>query len=120
MTNQSEKIEVAFTVEMIIDLIKTTRNKLIRELLAGESLNIYYKEKFGKDLSVVKKEFLKRDLLSLLIIPLDLAHYGGLIRKLKEENARSIEETNHPLFLKEIDDILGRYKILSYIFFGHC
>jgi len=111
MTKPFEKIEVAFTVEMIIDLIKSTRNKRIKELLTGDRLNLYYVEKFGKELSIVKKEFLKRDLLSLLIIPLDLAHYGGLIRKLKEENVRSIEESNHALFLKEIDGILEKYKI---------
>lgn len=108
---KSEKIEVAFTVEMIIDLIRSTRNKLIKELLAGNSLNSYYTEKFGKELSIVKKEFIKRDLLSLLVIPLDLAYYGGLIRKIKEENVQSVDESNYSVFLKEIDSILDRYVI---------
>ncbi len=111
MTKQSEKFEVAFTVDMIIDLIKSTRNSLIKELLTGNRLNLYYEEKFGKELSIVKKEFLKRDLLSLLVIPLDLAHYGGLIRKVKEENTRSIHEADYTLFFTEIDSLLNRYKI---------
>jgi hypothetical protein len=105
------KIEAAFTVDMIIDLIRSTRNQLAKDLLAGEALNNYYHLKSGKELSVVKKEFIKRDLQSLMIIPLDLGHYGGLILKIKEENARTIPEEHMHFFWKEIDGIVGKYVI---------
>lgn len=106
-----EKIEVVFTVDMIIDLIRSTRNQQVRELLAGDTLNNYFEKKSGKELSIIKKEFIKRDLQSLLIIPLDLGHYGGLIRKIKEENARTITDVNFHFFTKELDGIIDRYII---------
>ena len=105
------KIETAFTVDMIIDLIRSTRNERVRGLLAGDQLNRYYQSKSGKELSAIKKEFIRRDLQSLLIIPLDLVHYGMLIRKIKDANARTIEEDDLHFFVKEIDGVVDRYLI---------
>ncbi len=107
----TEKTEVAFTVDMIIDLIRSTRNQRVKEMLAGDALNRYFQLKSGKELSGIKKEFIKRDLQSLLIIPLDLGHYGGLIIKIKEENARTISDEHLHFFTQEIDQIVNRYVI---------
>lgn len=107
----TQKIEAAFTVDMIIDLIRSTRNQHVKALLAGDSLNSHYAKKSGKELSVVKKEFIKRDLQSLLIIPLDLSHYSALIRKIKEENSRTIADEHFHFFMQEIDGIIDRYII---------
>lgn len=107
----SEKTDTLFTIENIIDLIRTTRNKLIKEFLDDSRLHLYFKQKFNKELSAIKKEFLKRDLSALLISPVDLAHYGGLIQKLKTGNIQSIDKVNQTLFFVEIDALMEKYAV---------
>jgi len=109
-----EKIEpvkdsIALSVEKIIDLIRIVRNELIKDFLKDDNLSVYYQEQFNKELSLVKKEFLKRELKELLISPVDLAHYARLINQLRETNTASITEKNNELFYRELDSIFKKY-----------
>jgi hypothetical protein len=103
------KDSITLSVEKIIDLIRSVRNELIKTYLKDDQLSSYYKEQFSKELSGVKREFLKRDLKELLIAPVDLVHYAGLINQIKETNTASITERNNELFYKELDAIFRKY-----------
>lgn len=105
----SEKDSVILSVEKIIDLIRSTRNDLIKECLKEEVLTLNYKQKFNKELTAVKKEFLKRDLKDLLISPVDLVHYSKLITHIKETNTTVLSEKDTEFFLQEIDVIFNKY-----------
>jgi hypothetical protein len=100
---------IALSVEKIIDLIRSVRNELIKEYLKDEHLISYFREQFNKELTTVKKEFLKRELKELLIAPVDLVHYAGLINQMRETNTASITEKNNELFYKELDLIVKKY-----------
>jgi hypothetical protein len=103
------KDSLTLSVEKIIDLIRSVRNELIKEFLNDDQLSSYYKKQFDKDLSNVKREFLKRDLRELLIAPVDLVHYAGLINQIRETSTASITEKNHELFYLELDLIIKKY-----------
>jgi hypothetical protein len=100
---------ISLSVEKIIDVIRSVRNDLIKEYFQDERLSCYYKEKFRKELTNVKKEFLKRDLKELLIAPVDLAHYSKLITQLKETNSVLLAEKNNTFFYEELDRIFNKY-----------
>jgi hypothetical protein len=103
------KDSIVLSVEKIIDIIRLIRNDLVKEYLQDEQLLSYYREKFNKELTNVKKEFLKRDLKELLIAPVDLVHYSKLITQLKETNSASLSEKNNTLFYEELDRIFKKY-----------
>jgi hypothetical protein len=103
------KDSLTLSVEKIIDIIRSVRNDLVKEYLQDEQLSSYYSEKFGKALTNVKKEFLKRDLKELLIAPVDLVHYSRLITQLKETNSASLSEKNNTFFYEELDRIFNKY-----------
>ncbi|MBT1702182.1 hypothetical protein [Chryseosolibacter indicus] len=105
----SEKDSVILSVEKIIDLVRSTRNDLIKEYLKDEVLMFSYKQKYGKEVTTVKKEFLKRDLKDLLISPVDLVHYSKLITHIKETNIPVLSEKEKELFYSEIDMIFQKY-----------
>lgn len=108
-TSDPVKDSLSLSVEKIIDVIRSFRNDLIKEHLQDERLLHYYKEKFRKELTNVKKEFLKRDLKELLIAPVDLAHYSKLITQLKETNSVSLSEKSNAFFYEELDRIFDKY-----------
>lgn len=108
-TSDPIKDSIAVSVENIIDVIRSVRNDLVKEHLQDERLSHYYKEKFRKDLTNVKKEFLKRDLKELLIAPVDLAHYSKLITQLKETNSTTPAEKDNAFFYDELDKIFRKY-----------
>ena len=108
----SKKDSVIFSsVEKIIDLIRTVRNDLIKDFLNDELLNSHYEKQFNKPLSGVKREFLKRDLKELLIAPVDLVHYAGLINQIKETGTASLSLKNSTFFYSDVDRIVAKYAI---------
>ncbi len=94
------------SIDRVIELIRITRNKLITERLATR-----FKGKYGKTLSNVKREFIKRELKDLLNSPVDLVHYAGLINHAKTTGSFSLVEHNAEFFHSEIDRILVKYLV---------
>ena len=107
----STKDSVFLSVEKIIDIIRTLRNDLAKEFLKDEVLCEHYKQSFKKEISTVKKEFLKRDLKDLLIQPVDLVHYAGLINHIRETGAASLTIQNSDYFYKDINRIFNKYMV---------
>jgi hypothetical protein len=98
----------SLSIEKIIDLIRTARNEVVKDFLKDEILNEYYQGKFGKPLSIVKREFFKRDLRELLIAPVDLVHYAKLITHIKETGAASLAHSNSEFFYNDIDKVISK------------
>jgi hypothetical protein len=107
--NESKDSDVKLSIEKIIDLIRSVRNGLIKDLLKDEVLNAYYQQKFNKPLSAVKREFFKRDLRELLLSPVDLVHYAKFITHIKETGTASIAHKNSDFFYSDIDRVISRY-----------
>jgi hypothetical protein len=107
---EPEKDSISLSVEKIIDLIRSLRNELIKEFLKDESLLEYYHKHFKKKLSIVKKEFIKRELRELLISPVDLVHYAGLINHIKETSSASIGEKDSEYFYSDLKRIIAKYE----------
>jgi hypothetical protein len=92
-----------------IDRIRVLRNDLIKSLLFDESLLKYLLERHGlPDVSKVRQEFIKRSLQTLLISPVDLAHYGQLILEMRKDN-RAIPENYLTLFYQDIDKTIKSF-----------
>lgn len=111
MHDTDSKDSVVLSVEKIIDIIRALRNDLIKEFLNDEALSAHYKELVKKDLSPIKSEFLKRDLKELLIQPVDLVHYAGLINQIRETGSASITLQNSDYFYKDLEKIFMKYAI---------
>ena len=103
------KESTTLSVEKIVDLIRSIRNELVLEFLEDDQLSSYFKEKFSKELTKVKKEFLKRDLKELLTTPVDLVHYSKLINQIRETNTAALAEKSNELFYREFDPIFKKY-----------
>lgn len=101
--------DLKISIERIIDLVRDVRNGLIHDFLQDTNLKSYFLQQYNKELSQVKAEFLKRDLKELLISPVDLSHYGLLIKQMQDSNTASISSTHHDLFYKELEKIFNRY-----------
>lgn len=108
---KNENIEsgVGLSTEKIIDIVRTVRNDLIKGLLKEDQFETYFQTQFGKPLSNVKKEFIRRELKELLIHPIDLVHYSKLISHIKETSSSSVSDQNHKLFYEELDSIFKKY-----------
>lgn len=106
--NPAEK-EVQLSIEKVIDLVRLVRNDLIKDFLIDGNLNSYFESKYNKELSAVKREFLKKELKELLIAPVDLTHYAGLIKEIKELNTASLASGNQELFYQELETIFLKY-----------
>jgi hypothetical protein len=102
---------VILSIEKIIDLIRAVRNDLIKAFLNDETLNAHFQTQYKKPLSDIKREFCKRDLKELLITPVDLVHYAGLINYIKETGTASVTEKNDHYFYSDIDKIISKYSI---------
>lgn len=100
---------IKLSIEKIIDLIRQLRNDLIKDFLTDPNLKSYFFQQYGKDLSIIKIEFCKRDLKELLISPVDLTHYSSLIKDIRESNKASLAEGNHELFYKDLEMIFKKY-----------
>ncbi|HEY0744408.1 MAG TPA: hypothetical protein VGD40_23240 [Chryseosolibacter sp.] len=97
------------SVEKIVELIRAVRNDLIKEFLNDEVLNQYFRAHFKRDLSNVKREFLKRDLKEMLIAPVDLVHYSKLITHVKDTGAFSLVQKNDDFFYSDVHSIISKY-----------
>jgi hypothetical protein len=108
---KNENIEsgTALSTEKIIDIVRTVRNGLIKDLLKDDRYEHYFVKQFNKPLSNVKKEFIKRELKELLIHPIDLVHYSKLINQIKETNSTSVSDHDHKLFYEEFDGVFRKY-----------
>ena len=103
------KDSISLPVETIISTVRDLRNGNIKSFLSDENLHGYFKSEYKKELSPVKKEFLKKDLHELLISPVDLVHYSGLIREIKESNNAALTSKHDVLFYEELEGIFRRY-----------
>jgi hypothetical protein len=101
--------DLKLSIERIIDLVRNVRNGLIHDFLQDANLRTYFLQQYNRELSQVKAEFLKRDLKELLDSPVDLSHYGLLIKQMQDSNTASISSTHHDLFYKELEKIFTRY-----------
>jgi hypothetical protein len=92
-----------------IDRVRVLRNDLIKSLLIDESLAKYLLENYSlSNVSKVRQEFIKRSLQTLLISPVDLAHYGQLILEMRKANG-AIPETYLTLFYQDIDKAIKSF-----------
>ena len=101
--------ETNLSIEKIIDLIRNFRNDLVKDLLRADSFEKYFTENFNKELSPVKKEFIRKELKELLILPVDLVHYAKLITHLRSINSASVTEENKRFFNDEVAAIFRKY-----------
>lgn len=107
----SEKDIVPLSVDRVIDLIRIIRNDLVKDLLQDDYLTAIYERKYGKALSNVKREFIKRDLKEMLTSPVDLVHYASLITHVRNTGTFSLVEKNSDFFYKDIERVLIRYQV---------
>ena len=101
--------EVKMSMDRIIDLVRGVSDSLISDFLVEGNVRSYFLEQFGKELSKVKAEFLKRDLKDLQNSPIDLSHYGSLIKQIQNLNSASLATTHKDLFYKELERIFSKY-----------
>ena len=96
--------------ETIIDLIRRLRNDLIKDFLDERFLKEYLANSFGmREISNVKIEFIKKELKSLLIAPVNIPHYQPVIEKIRSSDTASLSEGNEQLFYAELEAILKAY-----------
>ena len=107
----SGKDVVPLSVDRVIDLIRMVRNDLVKDLLHGDQLAAIYESNYGKPLSNVKREFLKRDLREVLISPVDLVHYAGLITYARNTGTFSLTEKNSDYFYKDVERLFIKYLV---------
>ncbi|MBT1697012.1 hypothetical protein KK083_09015 [Fulvivirgaceae bacterium PWU4] len=101
--------ETNLSIEKIIDLIRNFRNDLVKDLLKADSFEKYFTENLNKELSPVKKQFIRKELKELLILPVDLVHYAKLITHLRAINSASITDENKKFFYDEVETIFKKY-----------
>lgn len=107
--SQETEKEVKISIERIIEIVREVRNGLINDFLRTDSLKVYFKEQYNKELSQVKEEFLKRDLKSLADSSVDLSHYALLIKQMQEQTSASLTVQNQELFYRELETIFKKY-----------
>ena len=96
--------------EAIVDLIRKVRNDLIKDFLDDRYLLDYLGNRFRiSEISRVKTEFIRNDLKELLISPVNIGHYDGLMKQIRDTDSASISAGNENLFYKEIESLLKKY-----------
>ena len=96
--------------ETIIDLIRNLRNDLIKDFLDERYLKEYLANTYGiREISNVKVEFIKKELKSLLIAPVNISHYQPVIEKIRTSDTASLSDGNDQLFYAEVEGILKSY-----------
>jgi hypothetical protein len=82
---EKDQLNKVTSIEKNIEEVKQLRDSKVKSLMRTPDLMNFLKEHCTTEvISPVKLEFLKRDLKELLQSPLDLAHYSGAIRQIKE------------------------------------
>jgi hypothetical protein len=103
-------ISTQWTDERIIDLIRQLRNDLIKDFLDERHLKEYIANKFRiSELSLLKVEFIKKELKELLISPVNINHYEPLISQIRHTDSAALTEMNEQLFYKELENLFKRY-----------
>lgn len=98
-----------FSMESIIEKVRDSRNDLIKELLRDGKIQSYFMTTYNKSISPVKVEFIRRELKSLSLTPVDLIHYAALIKAVRKDNDfESVGADNH-IFYDELEAIFRRY-----------
>ena len=93
----------------IVDVIRNLRNDLIKDFLDERNLLAYVSDHYKvHEVSAIKMEFIKKDLKSLLISPVNLEWYKPVITDFNANGSASISEGNEKLFYQEIEGILKR------------
>ena len=96
------------SVESIITQIRAHRDSVIQKLLQETNLMAFLEDRYGVfQISNVRKEFLKRDLLELKNTSVDLVHYASLIKGIKENP--SADWQNDSLFSTVLDILFKKY-----------
>lgn len=110
MNTQHTSVTPKTSTDAIIQHLKTVRDNAIQQFLSNdESLMDFLEAHYNTlAISVVKKEFLKRDLAELQASKLDLVHYSSLIKELKEQPGNPVTDS-HPLFVNELKALLLKY-----------
>ena len=104
------EVNIKWTDERILELVRKLRNDLIKDFLDERYLKEYLSTNFRvTDLSTIKVEFIKRALKELLISPVNTNHYQALIDQIRETDSAGLTESNEPLFYKELDPIFKRF-----------
>jgi hypothetical protein len=107
---ETNEKKARWSEENIFDLLRTTRNNLIKDFLDERHMKEYIKEHYKiADLSNVNIQFIKKDLMSLLLAPIDTNRYTSLIAQIKQNDIASISDDNHLLFYREIEAVLKKY-----------
>jgi hypothetical protein len=105
-----EEKNARWSEENIVDLIQVTRNDLIKDFLDERHLKDYVRQRYKvDDLSNVKIQFIKKDLMELLIKPIDTNWYATLIEQIKTNDSANITDDNRLLFYRQIEAILKLY-----------
>ena len=92
------------------DLVLKLRNDLIKDFLDERNLITYLSKEFRMmEVSLVKVEFIKRDLKLLLQTPLDAERYNELLGTISETGSAALSQGNEKLFYKEIEAVLKKY-----------
>jgi len=97
------------SIERIIDSVHQRQGEVIREYLNDSVLRAYFKQRYNREISSVKLEFLKRDLRDLTKAHLDLVHYAALIKQMKELNSDALPDGGDAYFLQELEVIFKKY-----------
>ena len=106
--NHSVEPALKISIDQRIETIRAHRDERLKELLNDTRLMDFLEAQYDIfQISSVRKEFLKRDLIDLKNTPLDLVHYAALIRDMKDGTAAPVAD--HPLFLEELRNIFKKY-----------
>ena len=96
----------------VLDLIRKRRNDLIKDFLDERNLIAYFAQQYNRiELSSVKIQMLKKDLMEMLIEPVDCKHYESLIEQIRHTDTASVTDKHEELFYKDVEKILKRYVI---------
>lgn len=107
---EAKAINTRWKDDEILDLIRKTRNDLIKDFLDERHLREYIGNRFGvRELSNTKVEFIRKDLKELLISPVNVNHYEQLIAEIKPTDSAAVTENREGLFLQEMDQLFKRY-----------
>jgi hypothetical protein len=107
---QTDESLVRLSGDNIIELIRESRNDLITKLLNDDELNLYLKERFNiSEVSLIKREFIKRGLKELNMSPVDLSHYGQIILDMRRTGSLVVSSNIERLFYQEIESSIKNY-----------
>ncbi|HEY8936578.1 MAG TPA: hypothetical protein VIM65_15225 [Cyclobacteriaceae bacterium] len=97
--------------EYILDLIRYERNRLVKEYLNKEKLDIYFNEICNEKLSHAKRKYLLCELCEFLISPVNMVHYSTLFLAMLGSDEPLKELNNNPtIFTDDINTVLLRFK----------